>query len=103
MAQLSCDVGSPVTQSRWADLTGSHEAARPFPRHAAAHPREYDHEHARNPNNRVSQVSSSVRFSTSAGRKRGHRSAKGLCRYRPHILRDWFSTVYEKSWLDQGL
>jgi len=83
---LLLDVDSAITQSRWADITGSHKVARIFPRPAAAHSREYDHEYARVTNDRVSQVSSSVRFFTPECRERGHRGAKGLRRYRTHIL-----------------
>ena len=75
-----------MTQLRWADITGGHKVARIFPRPAAAHSREYDHEYARVTNDRVSQVSSSVRFFTPECRERGHRGAKGLRRYRTHIL-----------------
>ena len=86
----------------WTGITGGHKDARVFPRPAAAHSREHDHEYARVANDRVSQVSSSVRFFTPACRERGYRGAEGLRRYRTHILRDRISAVYEKSWMDQG-
>jgi hypothetical protein len=102
MAHFSCCADSRVTQLRWVDIAGSHEVARLLPSSPATHSCEYDHQHARHTNNRPSQVSSSIRISTPARRKRGHRDTKGLHRRRTHILRDWIPTVYEKPWLDQG-